>query len=538
MASYWKGWLASHIGWVVLGAGCLCVVMPRPIAASPINTIPSSGTQPTLRPADEAFSKDLEAFVASARKAEEQSDPLKRCLAYPDPPGSHWTHEAVAAYCHYRFQPTITFAEAKSLIQQGKTEELDRRLDEALQAQLTQPDARGRLDHIFINDFQDHSMAMRSLLDAWKRNSPNSAYAYAASGYAYVQLAHDQRGGEWAQDTPQAKMDAMDRLLQFADDDLKHAIHLNPKITPVYVAMLHAAGLSLGRGYARQAMTLGLKADPSNWSIYEEMMWLAEPQWFGSRQAMQGVADLAVKHAKQNPLLWMEKKAVERYEANATGCGCAPPPQAKNFPAAYDELAISGELIAAGKAAAEQGAAPMAVVYLSEGIRFQPTLKELRQQRAEELAMAGEQQLALDEVNDLIASFPDDEHNYQVRGYVYVYMNDLRHGTKDLETALAMNPDDDKVLGMLGSIYSQSREWDKAWDIADRIIRKYPDSPGGWEMRATIEEEQPRAGLEDTYRYFVEHFNNDPKMQWQINHMHEVLTKTPQTGMPAPAQVH
>ncbi|HXE67203.1 MAG TPA: hypothetical protein VN630_09185, partial [Rhodanobacteraceae bacterium] len=41
-------------------------------------------------------------FLDAAKRAERITDPLQRCLAYPDPPGSHWNHDVVAAYCTYR----------------------------------------------------------------------------------------------------------------------------------------------------------------------------------------------------------------------------------------------------------------------------------------------------------------------------------------------------------------------------------------------------------------------------------------------------
>ncbi|GGA13616.1 tetratricopeptide repeat protein [Dyella caseinilytica] len=536
-----KALLAGLAGVLVLGAVYLYLhAGATALSVAPVaSAIPAPIHHPVAqarhaRPINGIFSEDIPAFASAVRNAEKQSDPLQRCLAYPDPPGSHWTHDAVVAYCHYRFQPTISFGEVKDLIEQGKTAELDRRMDEALHAQMTQPDARGQLDHIFINAFDDGSFATRELLDAWKRGSPNSAYAYAASGYAYVAMAHEQRGGKFARDTSQDKMDAMGRLLRQADADLRHAISLNPRITPVYVAMIHAAGLAFGEGYARQAIALGLRVDPANWSIYAQMMWLMQPQWFGSLETMQRVADAAVKHANQNPLLWIEKNAVAQYQANAGGCDCAPPPQAFNFPSALDELANSRELAVVGRTAADQGAASMAVVYLSEAMRFETKTERLRQQRVAQLALVGERQMAMDEANKLIAEAPKDAGNYQARGYAYVYTGDTRRGVQDLETALAINPDDDEVLGMLGNIYTnQTHEWDKAWDIADRIIRKYPDSPGGWVIRATIQENQPRVGLQDTYQYFLAHFSNDPRMKWQIDHMHELLT---QAGSASSAQ--
>jgi tetratricopeptide (TPR) repeat protein len=82
-----------------------------------------------------------------------------------------------------------------------------------------------------------------------------------------------------------------------------------------------------------------------------------------------------------------------------------------------------------------------------------------------------------------LAAALKDANNYTARGHAYVDMGDARHGEQDLETARSLNSDDDETLGMLGSIYTnETHEWDKAWDIADRFIRKYPDSPGGWMM--------------------------------------------------------
>ena len=157
------------------------------------------------------------AFLARAKQAEAIRDPLQRCLAYPDPPGSHWSHDAVDAYCRYRYQPVLPFADIERLIRSGHAAEVDRRLAEALQAQMTQPDAHGRLDRTFYEDFENGSFDIRPTLDAWKRDSPNSAFAYAASGYAYVQMAADARGGQYIADTPQSNIDAMDKLLAQAD---------------------------------------------------------------------------------------------------------------------------------------------------------------------------------------------------------------------------------------------------------------------------------------------------------------------------------
>jgi tetratricopeptide (TPR) repeat protein len=535
--------LACWLSLLAIGVTTLHASSSRPSSALSAQT-PASSAQgvvesPIPNQVTDPFGKDLKAFIASARNAEKLADPLQRCIAYPDPPGSHWTKAAVVAYCKYHFQPVITFAEVKSLIEHGKAAELDRRMDEALKAQMTQPDARGRLDQTFAVDFNNGSFATRSLLDAWKRDSPSSAYAYAASGYAYVAMAHKQRGGAFARDTPQENFDAMNRLLQRADSDLQHAISLNPHITPAYRAMIHAGALGFGKAYTKRAIDQALRADPSNWSIYRETMLQMEPQWLGSLNVMQSWADSAVRHANENPLLWIEKMAVARYQANVKGCNCAPPPRAAHFPAALDELAPVDVLFGAGTTAAAQGWPAIAVVYLSETIRFEPDMALFRKQRAPQLALVGEPQVALDESNELLKADPHDAQSYQARGSVYIYMGNTPRGLQDLETALTMNPDNDQVLSMLGDIYThQTHQWDKAWDITDRIIRKYPGSPAGWVMRATIQEMQPREGLENTYQYFLAHFSGDPQMQWQIDHMRQLLANTRRTGATASLPAH
>lgn len=467
---------------------------------------------------------EVHAFLDKVRAAEAVADPLQRCLDYPDPPRSHWSPATVEAYCHYYLQKTISFHEAQELIQSGHAAELDSRLAQALQAQRTRPESRGLLDHTYFSAFDNGSFDVRQTLDAWKRASPDSAFAFAASGSAYVAMAWKARGGAYINDTPQSNIDAMNRLLMEADSDLERALALNPQVTPTYVAMMRAGSLSLGGSYTRRAVQRGLAVAPDNYSIYGTLSSVEEPRWGGSLEAMDRVARQAQAHVKRNPLLAILLSAEPAYRYDV--CNCRSSASWPAYPTVFDNVASTALLSSAGKAASENGHPELAVIYLSEALRFQPGALGTRRQRDTDLAYVGEPRMALDDANRLIADNPHDARNYLLRGNVYRSLMDTRHAEEDLEHALAMDPDDIDVLGPLGSLYiDQTHEWDKAWDITDRIIRKYPGSPAGWVMRATIQESQPRAGLDDTYRYFVEHFGHDPSMQWQIAHIREVLAK-------------
>jgi len=469
---------------------------------------------------------EVHAFLAKVRGAEAIADPLQRCLSYPDPPGSHWSPATVEAYCHYNLQKTISFHEAQALIQNGHAAELDRRLAQDLQAQRTRPESHGLLDHTYFNAFDDGSFEVRQTLDAWKRASPNSAFAYAASGSAYVWMAMKARGGAYIRDTPQSNIDAMDRLLALADTDLQRAMALDPQVTPTYVAMIKAGSLSLGDDYVDRAARRGLAVAPDNYAIYGLLSGATEPKWGGSLALMGRVAQMAQAHVKENPMLAILLSAEPAYRYDV--CNCRSSVSWSAYPTVFDNVASTALLSSAGSAASDNGHPELAVIYLSEALRFQPGAQGVHRQRDLDLVSVGESPMALDDANRLIAANPGNPRNYVLRGNIYLSLMHERQGEKDLERALAMDPDDIDVLAPLGNLYTnQTHEWDKAWDIADRIIRKYPGSPGGWVMRATIQEAQPRAGLDDTYRYFVDHFANDPSMQWQIAHMREVLAKAP-----------
>lgn len=463
------------------------------------------------------------------------ADPLQRCLSYPDPPRSHWSSETVKAYCQYYLQHVISFDEAQALIQGGQAAELDRQLAQALEAQRTRPESHGLLDHTYFSAFDNGSFDVRSTLDAWKRASPGSAFAYAASGMAYVAMARKARGGAYIRDTPQSNIDAMDRLLFQADADLQRAIALNPEVTPAYVGMVNAGSLSLGNAYLRRAAVRGLAAAPDSYALYGVLSGAMQPKWGGSLEAMDQVARAAQTHVKQNPLLAILLSAEPAYRYDV--CNCESSASWSAFPMVFDNVASTTLLSSAGYAASNNGHAELATVYLSEVLRFQPGAEGARRRRAASLPGVDESGMALDDANRLVAAEPQIVANYWLRGNVYMAMMDNAHAEKDLEHALALDPDNIDVLSSLGNLYTnQTQEWDKAWDIADRIIRKYPGSPGGWAMKATIQESHPRADLGTTYQYFVDHFGNDPTMQWHINRLRALLAKSspPVPAGPAP----
>lgn len=446
-------------------------------------------------------------FLIAAQTAESIVDPLKRCLAYPDPPGSHWNRAEVVAYCKYRNQKLLTFAQAQQLIEAGKAAELDKLLAQALHAQMTNPDAAGLLDRMYYTAFHNGSFDIRPTLDAWKRQSPDSAFAYAASGLAYKEMAFKARGGKWLTETPNNQLASMDRLVTLADADLQHAQKLDPKVTPIYSTMIALGGMTLGSDYGRTAARRGLAVAPGNLAIYDQWMWMEEPKWGGSLETMAAVAREAQQHASTYPLLGLESQAVDLYRVN--NCRCSSDQQLAAYASMADHLLGWRDLQDAGYAAKDAHSAEATAIFFSEALRFNPGLDDVRTDRMSALVWFHHDEWAVEEGNQLLAHSPDNEDATKARGWAYLAMHDLPQAQKDFETAIRLDPTDMWALSRLGDVYVGTGQWDKAWAAADQLIAANATRDDGWLLRAKVQAWQPRPGLDKTTEYIATHFGDD-----------------------------
>jgi tetratricopeptide (TPR) repeat protein len=481
---------------------------------------PAPTAKPRLFTREETY-----AFLAAAKRAEAIKDPLQRCLAYPDPPGSHWSHDSVVAYCHYRLQPVMSFAEAETLIQHGQAAELDRRLAAALHAQQTQPDLRGALDRIYLESFDNGSFDIRPTLDAWKRDSPKSAFAWAASGTAYVAMATDVRGSKYMKDTPQENVDSMDKLLAQADSDLRQAIALDPKLTPAYAELIHAGRLGFGRAYTSEAIRSALAVAPDDYAIRSQAMWALEPKWGGSLGAMDRFATQAQAYAHTNPMMKLMLSERAYYEVD--NCDCGEKAQVPAYPSTFDQVSPVTDMSGAGYVASAHGHSGTALIYLSETLRFDPFspfAPTARAERAFRLTDLGAPLWALADADELVSVDPHKVGGFKARAYADEALQDYAEAIEALKAAIALDESDSWPLTELGNVYVyKTREWDKAWEIASQDIQKFPQEPDGWVLRGTIQMKQPRAGLKDTYDELLARFGNDPEQQATLAEMRDKL---------------
>lgn len=520
-----RGWLWSAVSVLVfMGLGLLLIragLQAAPEPAQP-KAQAAHADDPSMAPSKGRLfdRKSVYAFLSVAKQAEAMADPLQRCLAYPDPPGSHWSPAAVRAYCRYRTYPVMSYGEVRGLLEQGQFEELDRRLAAMLQDKLTKPDTNGVMDRAYDTWFHRGDLELRPLLENWKRASPHSAFAYAASGISYLAMGAKARGSAYMADTPASNVEAMDRLVERSGEDLSRAVELDARMTPAYAAMIQASRYGLGDAYLQRGWQEGLRADPANFAIYNTLMFVMQPKWGGSLAEMKDVVKQAEKHASENPLLLLLGGKALAIEANIDDDDCTARGRFESYSRVFDQVAVSQQLLTAGYQAESCDHLDLSTVYFSEALRFYPESDDVRLHRAYNLNEFDESAWATEEANLLVSKEPGNARYLVARGYGYQSQNDYPHAEKDYLAALAVARDDNEAAQKLVALYmNDTQEWDKAWSISAHYIEAYPNHPYGWLLRAEIQQRQPRKGLKETADYFEAHFDTSPDLHRDLVRM-------------------
>jgi tetratricopeptide (TPR) repeat protein len=478
-------------------------------------------------------------FLEAAKQAEAIKDPLQRCLSYPDPPGSHWSPAATHAYCMYHMQEFMGFTEMKSLVENGHAAELDRYMQNALQQQQTRPESAGLLDHIYFGNFSDSSKETRALIDAWKRQSPKSAFAYVASGSSYLRMAWRARGQMAVSDTPKENFVAMDKWLALGKADLGEAIRLNPRIAFAYTVLIDMAMLTGDAAAASDAANRGLAVEPANYAIYAQMVWMAEPKWGGSIEEMSLIVRHAQAHASKNGLLKLLLPLPAAYVADLTDCNCEGHTDLGSYRMVLDDMPAGEILSGVAAVTNKRHAVNLAVIYQSEVLRFSPWASRVRLLRAPYLAAFREKPWALEEMAELSGKLNKDASTLEEFAIAYVMMGEPKLAENDYLQIIASDPANYDARYKLGELYGDGlNQWDKSWAMADQLIKDAPNNANGWLLRALVQLNQQRSGLKDTMQYLDKHFADDPDIQARVRFMLEVAAQKGKESISRPGQVH
>jgi FimV-like protein len=124
------------------------------------------------------------------------------------------------------------------------------------------------------------------------------------------------------------------------------------------------------------------------------------------------------------------------------------------------------------------------------------------------LDVEGDNEAALQQAEEAVARNPDAQRGYELRGYVYLQLNDLEAAQVDYERMLTLDPDSSGARFGLASIARREENWETAVTLTQEVVELYPGS-----LSAKI----------DLASAYLD--QNDLEKAWQL--VHQVLAEDP-----------
>lgn len=470
--------------------------------------------------------EDYAAFMIAVARADAITDPLQRCLQYPDLPETHWNSDTTRTYCIYRNHHTMQLQDIEALLKAGKADEVDRIFQGYLDTQRRDSTQPGLLDIAFENaGFDDADDNVRRVIDLWKQQAPDSAFALAASGVQYVDAAQKARGTSMAGELDDRQVDGMNQRVALAFKDLDRVASTNSAITPIYPAMIHGAGMLGDDATMYRAAKLGLSVDPANFGIRVSMMNHAQRKWgsyFGGVDA-QSTEDFSL--ANKNPLLNMVARNPSVYRAN---CDCSDAETHRLVVQAIDKNLSSGNLVDMAADVYDTDRR-LAVEIYSEALRFDPTYVDLLRWRSQGMISLGDRRGATATFAAVARLYPTNDAMADDLGNVYAQAGDPKDAEATLLAVLQRDPDNYYAMGVLGDLYNHAgHQPEKAEALADIMIKEHPEKAGGYIVRSCNQMDHNLPGVYDTIHYFIDHFGDDPQWKSQAAEMRAYLLNHPE----------
>lgn len=268
---------------IALSAACVARTAPT---ESPV-ILPSAG--PLTSSQLSGVPEPWHAYLQAAHEADRIVDPLARCLAFPDLPGTHWPREQTAAHCRTHHAPHLAPAEVLRLIEQGEVDALERQVH-AYEDAHQDPDDRDETIHVFYGALADAAEGDRATA-RWLRSAPHSPRALTARAAYLVAEAQKARGRHYIADTPPEALRRMATLLAEAKPLYEEAARVAPSGLHARLLAQSAAMLSGERRRMDAAFEEARAIDAGCEFLASVRMTSLRPRWGGSYPEMEAYAD-------------------------------------------------------------------------------------------------------------------------------------------------------------------------------------------------------------------------------------------------------
>jgi hypothetical protein len=163
--------------------------------------------------------------------------------------------------------------------------------------------------------FYDADPGLEGNYRAWVAAYPKSYAAHLAHATYDRILAAQARGGKYRDETPQARFDEMDKLLDKAMEENEASVSLTSKPLLTFYSVLWVAGHYEGDDYRKLQTKMLSQAnmiDPKNFVVRYQYLHNSQTRWGGSLQRMLECRDEAVRAGLSDTQLALFDKLIAK----------------------------------------------------------------------------------------------------------------------------------------------------------------------------------------------------------------------------------
>ena len=432
---------------------------------------------------------EVREFVGKAKAADALSDPLARCLAYPDLPGNNWATGMAEAQCQFGLEKRLSLEDMREYVDKGRLSELDSVLRNALDRHFSDSDF-SELIHLHLDAITaDYDSG--ALTQDWLAAAPESPFANQARGRYFLAMAQKARGGKFVQDTPAENMVRMAEYVVLAVDFFNEALRLEPRYIDAYVGLISAARVDSRDELAEHAFNQAEQLDSGCRRVSSNRMASLLPRWGGSYEQMEAYARTLQPLLKRRPLLANTLAEIDSDKADALKrkgkldeaiATLTPVARTVTYYDAHDTLA--SWLANAGKA--DESPWPQ-LLHLLTASRF-TTLEPRAQRQLGQLLFQHELDLAWAESLLAAAVQADPESPYGRYWLARVYLVARRYAEAEPLFAGLVNEEgyEWRALETLIGISHELGNSKRAHEYLAQLRRRFPDASGVWFVEGVL----------------------------------------------------
>lgn len=196
--------------------------------------------------------------------------------------------------------PKLLTLEIRNLLLKRKYSELNKILHRAQTSSEQNILSEGTLFTAY-KSFRIHDESYERIFNKWIEIFPNSYQPYLARANYYHKMGWSSRGGKWASETENKKIDLMKIYFSKSLKDIAKVVELYHKTMLSYGLLIDILVAQGSRSEVDKVAIKALEINPTSYVVRSTYLKSLRPRWGGSYKQMEAVANASLEYINENP---------------------------------------------------------------------------------------------------------------------------------------------------------------------------------------------------------------------------------------------